>query len=254
MNEPLISVIIPAYNCKNTICQAINSALYQEVPLEVIVVDDCSKDGLKEVLKIYENDYRVRYVRNCKNIGVAESRNKGVELARGKYIAYLDGDDYWAEKKLEKQLIKMEETGAVICATSRELILPDGTPTGKIVHVKDRIYYSDILKHNSINCSSVLILKCVAQEFKMEHSDSHEDYIMWMKVLGKYCFACGIDEPLMKYRLGDTGKSGNKLHSAKMTLKAYKYLGFGFFKSLYCFICYTFNGIRKYYFNKGVKK
>ena len=82
----------------------------------------------------------------------------------------------------------------------------------------------------------------------MGHEDSHEDYIMWLQVLRQYGPARGINEPLLRYRLSNTGKSGSKLHSAKMTFMVYRYMGFGIVKSLWCFASYAFNGVRKYYF------
>lgn len=80
----------------------------------------------------------------------------------------------------------------------------------------------------------------------MEHEDSHEDYIAWLRLLKKYGQACGINEPLLKYRLSGKGKSGGKLKSARMTFRVYRYMGFGMGKSLICFISYALNGIWKY--------
>ena len=79
------------------------------------------------------------------------------------------------------------------------------------------------------------------------------DYLDWLRILKKYGTACGVDEPLLKYRLSSTGKSGNKLHSAGMTYRVYRELGMGTFRSLYCFACYAVNGVRKYY-GKGKKR
>ncbi len=248
-NNPLVSVIIPAYNCAETITQSIDSALMQDVPLEIIIVDDCSPDNVSEVVQRYDSDERILYVKNPVNLGVAESRNKGVSLAKGKYVAFLDSDDYWDKNKLKKQVELIESAGFVMCATARELLSWDGSSTGRIVPVKAEILYKDLLKHNSINCSSVLIKTEVAKEFPMHNDDCHEDYIMWLEVLSKYGKACGINEPLLKYRLSNKGKSGSKFKSAKMTFKVYRYMGFGWFKSFICFFNYAFNGVKKYFFN-----
>jgi teichuronic acid biosynthesis glycosyltransferase TuaG len=87
----------------------------------------------------------------------------------------------------------------------------------------------------------------VAKNYPMEHDDSHEDYITWLKILQKYKKACGIREPLLKYRLSNQGKSGNKLQSARMTFMVYRYLGFGILKSCYYFASYALHGVWKYY-------
>ena len=130
MKEILVSVIIPAYNCAQYIRQALDSALAQEVPTEILVINDCSRDNLDDVMREYRQYPQIRYVKNERNLGVAKTRNRGVAMAKGEYIAFLDADDIWAKGKLEKQLALIRETGAVICSTARELMNPDGTLTG----------------------------------------------------------------------------------------------------------------------------
>lgn len=250
MSEPLISVIIPAYKCANTMALAIDSALNQDVPVEILVINDCSPEDLDPVMERYREDSRVVYLKNAENLGASGSRNRGVSLAKGEYVAFLDADDYWMAGKLKKQLDLLRKTGAVLCATARELMTPEGKFTGRIISVKERITYRELLKHNSINCSSVLMRREVAQEFPMGHEDSHEDYIMWLQILQKYGFAVAINEPLLKYRLSSTGKSGSKLKSARMTFMVYRYMGFGWLKSCCCFVSYAYHGIRKYYFGE----
>lgn len=251
MEELLVSVIIPAHNCAQYICKAIDSALIQDVPVEILVINDGSRDNLDEVMEAYRQEPRVCYLKNAKNMGVAKTRNRGVELAKGQYIAFLDSDDYWMENKLKKQLALIQDTDVVISSTARELMLPDGELTGHIIPVKEVLTYQDLLHHNQINCSSVLIKTEVAKEFPMFHDDSHEDYLTWMKVLEKYGKALCINEPLLKYRVSITGKSGNKWKSAKMTFQAYRYMGFGWFKSVWCFCHYAVNGVMKHWIRRG---
>ncbi len=249
MNNPLVSVIIPAFKCESTIAQAIDSALNQEIDVEIIVINDQSPDNVDEVMQLYSRNPAVTYLKNEANLGAAETRNKGVKAAKGEYIAFLDADDIWQKGKLKAQLELIESWGAVLCATARELMTPDGVLTGRVIPVKTEITYKDLLKQNSINCSSVVIKRDVALEFPMHHAeDSHEDYIMWLEVLGKYKKACAVNKPLLKYRLSNTGKSGSKLHSAKMTFNVYRYVGFSLPKSIICFISYAFCGVKKYLF------
>lgn len=245
-NEVLVSVIIPAYNCEKYIEKSIDSALVQQVPLEVIVLNDCATDGTEAVIQKYLDNPAVRYVRNEKNLGVAKTRNRGVCLANGKYVAFLDSDDWWEPGKLEKQLEMIEQEQVVLCSTGRALVNSDGSLMGKIIPVNEKITYRELLKHNCINCSSVLLLRKVALEFPMEHEDSHEDYITWLRILKKYGKACAVNEPLLKYRLSATGKSGSKLKSARMTFKVYRYMGFGLAKSMLCFCSYAVHGLWKY--------
>ena len=121
--EVRVSVIMPAWNCAGTIGKAIDSVLVQDVPLELIVVNDTSPDDLDAVMKTYASDPRVRYVKNEHNLGASGSRNRGVALAKGSYVAFLDADDWWEKGKLKKQMQLLTATQAVLCSTGRELLL-----------------------------------------------------------------------------------------------------------------------------------
>ncbi len=242
----LVSVVIPVHNGARFVGQAIDSALAQKVPAEILVIDDGSEDDLDGVMRRYRDLPAVRYVKNGKCMGVAGARNRGVSMARGAYIAFLDADDVWMPGKLRRQLDLMQSSGAVICSTARELMLPDGTLTGHIIPTETLISYRRLLRHNQINCSSVLIKTEVAREFPMHHDDSHEDYLMWLEVLQKYKFACAVNEPLLKYRVSTTGKSGMKRKSAVMTFKVYRYMGFGIVRSCFYFCSYMLHGILKW--------
>lgn len=249
MDRPLVSVIMPAYNCEKYIIKALDSAFVQEVPIEVIVIDDASTDKTAEMLKKYQGRENLHVITNEKNMGVAASRNLGISKAVGEYVAFLDADDWWATGKLKAQLEVIKDTGVVICGTAREIVDEVGKSTGRIMCTKEKITYKMMLFQNWLNCSSVVVKTAVIKEFPMQYDDSHEDYIAWMKILQKYKEARGIDKPLLKYRLSAKGKSGSKQHSAIMMYKAYRHLGFSHIKAAYYFCAYSINGIRKYYFN-----
>ncbi|HIR13755.1 MAG TPA: glycosyltransferase family 2 protein [Candidatus Choladousia intestinavium] len=247
--KPLVSVIIPAYRCAATISQALDSALVQEVSLEILVLNDQSPDELDQVMERYSSFAQIRYFHNKEKLGASGSRNRGVRLARGEYVAFLDADDWWAPGKLKAQLAIMKKEKVVLCATGRELVTPEGKLTGRVIGVREKITYPRLLLHNCINCSSVLLRTEVARENPMEHEDSHEDYILWLNLLKKYRRAAAVNQPLLKYRLSASGKSGNKLASAGKTYKAYRYHGFGPVRAALCFAAYSVNGVRKYLFS-----
>lgn len=247
IEEIEVSVVMPAYNCADTIAQAIDSVLIQDVNLELLVINDGSPDHLDAVMENYTADSRVRYLKNERNLGVSATRNKGIAQARGTYVAFLDADDYWMPDKLKKQLSLMKKQDAVLCATGRELMKPDGTLTGRVIEVKERITYEDLLQQNWINNSSVLIRKTVLMEFPIEADEVHEDYLLWLRILQKYKEAVAVNEPLLKYRVMQGSKSGNKFRSAWMTYRTYRLAGFGRLRSIRCFVSYAVAGIKKYY-------
>ncbi len=118
--EPIVSVVVPAYNAAAFIGEALVSVLRQTLgSLEVLVIDDGSEDETRAIVeRLAREDARVRLVHQ-ENAGVGAARNTGIRLARGVYIAPLDADDVWAPDKLQKQVARMEEcgdgTGMVYC-------------------------------------------------------------------------------------------------------------------------------------------
>ena len=127
MKEPLVTVIIPAYNSEKYIGRCLKSVLKQSYQnFEILVVDDGSVDGTGKVVKEYTTrDKRIRYIKQ-KNMGVAKTRNKAVKLAKGELIAFMDNDDYIDTDYLEK-LLPSGDTEVVISGFKR----PD--ENGKIV-------------------------------------------------------------------------------------------------------------------------
>ena len=109
---PLISVIIPTHNRRELLLRAIDSVLKQtHEELEIIVIDDASTDGTQSaVLDLHEE--RIQYVRLPEQSGACAARNKGVDMARGEYIAFHDSDDVFHPDKLEKQLQYLTDTDA----------------------------------------------------------------------------------------------------------------------------------------------
>ena len=122
-----------------------------------------------------------------------------------------------------------------------------GVSTGRYIGIQEKISYAQLLKTNTIPCSSVILKTDVAREFPMCHDELHEDYILWLQVLKKYGTAIGINKPLLKSRMSEKGKSRNKLKSAKMQFGVYRYLGFGWLRSLYYFCNYAIAGVKKYH-------
>lgn len=246
-----VTIIIPVYNASRYVANAIHSVLDQEdiasSELEVIVIDDASSDDIDTAMAPFRDNSQVIYLRNSTNLGAAETRNRGIRMARGKYVAFLDADDWWEPDKLAPQLQQLRETGAPLSCTARMLHQPDGTPTGRVIGVPERITYGDLLKTNMIPCGSVVMRTGIANEFLMTHAELHEDYILWLRVLKKYGPAAGINEPYLHCRLSEGGKSRNKLKSAAMTYGVYRVMGYGRIRSLRYFISYAFNGVKKYY-------
>ena len=120
---PKVSVIIPTYNCAAYIVHTIKSVLEQTYQdLEIIVIDDGSTDNTRAVLEPYKN--RIIY-RDQENQGESAARNKGIGIAEGEYIAFLDADDWWMPTKLERQVAEMDASPEAILAYCLSSIVDD---------------------------------------------------------------------------------------------------------------------------------
>lgn len=245
---PLCSVIIPAYNCETTLTNSIRSAQKQTLQdIEILVVDDCSKDKTREIAQaIAYSDARVRVVHQEQNGGVALARNRGVVEAQSEWIAFLDSDDMWLPDKLERQFALAKKSDAELLYTAAQCINETGMLLERFFRVPPAIDYTELLRGNVIVCSSVLIRKGHLLQHPMIHSDLHEDYICWLQILADGIKTAGIPEALTLYRIAKGSKSGNKFKSAMMTWKCYKAVQLPFIRRCSCFLSYIRHGIRRY--------
>jgi len=123
MEDPLVSVVIAAFNGEKYISEAIGSALKQNYePMEIIVVDDGSTDATNDIVKRFHDVILITQT----NQGNAVARNRGIQESRGKYIAFLDQDDYWVPEKISLQVQCLKpHVSAALCLCLQRSILED---------------------------------------------------------------------------------------------------------------------------------
>ncbi|MDR1773789.1 MAG: glycosyltransferase [Clostridioides sp.] len=244
----LVSIITPMYNAERYVEDTIKSVLNQTYKnWEMIIVDDCSNDNSPEIVKKYADiDERIVYIKVDSNKGVSHARNIALKTAKGRYIAFLDSDDIWKEEKLNEQINFMNETGAVICFTSYELIDENSNALNKIIKAPQMTQYKKLLKGNVIGSLTVLIDKEKLDfEIKLE-GVPHEDYVLWLAILKRGYNAYGIDKSLAYYRKSSKSLSGNKIKAAKWTWNIYRNIEkIPLHKAIYYFVNYAINGIKK---------
>lgn len=247
---PLVSVVMPAYNASRFLRQAVDSVLAQTYAnLELIIVDDCSTDDTLQIMQDYAaRDSRVRIIAGETNQGVARVRNRGIQEARGAYIALLDSDDVWAETKLEKQLACVRETHADIVYCSFDLVDEQGVRLNKPFIVPVHTDYDSMLVRCVFTCSTILsdakLLK--AHPFRPEYY--HEDFVLWMELLREPIKAVGLPDVLMHNRQVGGSRSNNKINAAIQRWKIYRQaLHMGLLESAIAFVRYAFWGVVKYY-------
>ena len=200
---PRVSVIIPSYNTRpQWLQESIQSVLAQTyTDFEVILVDDGSTESLSSLVSV--SDERVRYVRQ-ENKGPAAARNRGIGLAVGRYVAFLDSDDLFLPNKLEKQVDMMESRPDVVLShTSYQRMTGDGRPVRLVrsATLTGRVY-PRIIRRCTIATPTVMVRRGVLGEKLMfdESLRVGEDVMLWIR-LARESAIIGIDEPLTKVRI-----------------------------------------------------
>lgn len=202
----LVSIITPTYNCAAFISDSIKSVCSQSFSnWELIIIDDCSSDNTEEVVKPYlEQDKRIRFIRNDRNYGAAISRNRGLREAKGRWIAFLDGDDLWSPNKLELQLQFMVSNGVFFSYTCYSEMDSEGNDRGVFVSGPKHITKFGMYAFCWLGCLTVMYDREKIGLIQIEDIKKNNDYAMWLKACKKAdCFL--LDECLAKYRRGRVG-------------------------------------------------
>ena len=196
----LVSIIMPSYNTAQYVVESIKAVLNQSYTnWELIIVDDCSTDNTDEVVKPFLSDERINYLKNDKNSGAAMSRNRALRAAKGKWIAFLDSDDLWHPKKLEKQIAFMEKNGYAFSYTNYNEIDENSNPRGRRVTGPKRINKAGMYAYCWPGCLTVMYDADVIGLVQIEDIKKNNDYAMWLKVCQKAaCYL--LDEDLASYR------------------------------------------------------
>ena len=247
--KPVCSIILPVYNSERYLNSTITSVLQQTMPdFELIAIDDCSTDSSLQILyQRAEKDHRIQVVESEKNQGVANVRNRGIAMAKGQYIAFLDSDDSWYSDKLQQQITWMEKQNCDFCCTAYEMVDDAGNRIKIKMMPHQKINLTDLLKENYICCSSSMIRSEIAKKHTMDGTYAHEDYVYWLELLQNGAKGCVLNQCLTKYRVIQTSRSANKAKAAKGRWDVYRrYLDYSVLRSGWYFMQYAMNGVKKY--------
>lgn len=222
MSKDLVSIITPTYNCAKFIGATIESVLNQTYQnFEMIIVDDASKDNTEEVVKSFK-DKRIKYIRLSKNSGPAVARNRAMEEAKGKYMAFLDSDDLWKREKLEKQINFIKKNKYKIICSDYEQIDEEGNKLNKIIPCKKKVNYNGILLSCPVGNSTVFYDVSKLGKFKVPNIRKRNDDALWLQILKKEEYMYGQKEVLMEYRIRQNSVSSNKLSLIKYHWQLYR--------------------------------
>jgi teichuronic acid biosynthesis glycosyltransferase TuaG len=244
----LVSIVTPAYKAARFVGDAIRSVIEQDYPRwEMLIVDDCSPDDTCERVEEWtRRDARVRLIRQAKNGGPSAARNAGLANSSGRYVTFLDSDDYWTAGKLSRQLQFMRTTGAALSFTEFRRISEDGSRLGRRVSVPSRLKYSQLLGNTAIATSTVMIDRELTGVFSMRKA-YYDDFVLWLELLKKGNVALGLKEDLMRYRVVGKSVSRSKGMSAKQVWLTYRDIeGLNLLHAAWCFLNYGVRGWLKY--------
>ena len=246
----LISVIIPYYKKKEYITSSINSVLNQTYKnLEIIIIyDDLNKEDLNLLKKIKKKDKRIKIYINKKNLGAGRSRNKGIKLSKGIFVAFLDSDDLWKKNKLKKQIFFMKKNGINASHTSYTIINSNNKIVGSR-NAKD-MSYKLLLKSCDIGLSTVVLKKeIITSKIKFANIKTKEDYVLWLKITVNNNKIFALKDNLTKWRKLEDSLSSSKLQKIYDGYLVYrKYMNFNLLKSFGFLMLLSFN-----YFLKDIK-
>lgn len=199
---PLVSVIMPVYNCEGFVREAVDSILQQSFSdFEFFIIDDASKDSTASIIQSY-NDPRIQFIRKPVNTGYTDSLNMGLKLATGTYIARMDGDDIASPDRFELQVAALKaDPGIVVCGTGIEII---GTGEQVMMPVNNEEIKVRLLTLSCLAHPTVMFKRSFVLDNGLSYNKSREpaeDYDLWVRILKKGGMLTNIAQPLLRYRV-----------------------------------------------------
>tara|TARA_B100001057_G_scaffold52754_1_gene46935 strand:+ start:18799 stop:19590 length:792 start_codon:yes stop_codon:yes gene_type:complete len=251
---PFVNIIIPYKDNIDYLFLSLKSVFNQSYKKFriLIIYDDEKKNDLKKIIKFISNKeikkkFKIKIIVNKKNLGAGESRNKAIRLSESKYIAFLDSDDTWHKKKLEKQVNFMEKNRVILSHTSYNVVNEFGE---KISFRKSRkkSNYKQILNSCDIGLSTVMInLKFMkSYNLKFPKIKTKEDYILWLKILKIVPHINGLNFCLTNYRKRKNSLSSNNITNLLNGFRVYRdYEKMSILESLFRLIILSMNFFKK---------
>ena len=195
MKPELVSVIMPTYNASKFLADSIESVLNQTYTnLELLITDDCSSDDTISILKEFaqrDKRVKVKYLRS--NVGPAIARNRSIERAKGRYIAFCDCDDRWMPNKLELQIAHMRKHDCALCSSSYLICDDDNEVTGIFIS-PSHITLGMLKRDNKIGClTAIYDIKRLGHKFYMPAIRKRQDWALFLNILKECQFVSALE-------------------------------------------------------------
>lgn len=246
---PSVSIIMPCHNGARYLDESINSVLSQKYSdWELLIIDDNSTDGSFDIIKNYcQNDSRIKLFHTDKSSGMpATPRNVGIQAAKGRYIAFLDSDDFWMPEKLTHQLPLFEKNDCAVVFSFYKKMDENGNIGETVIKSPLIVDFKNLLNGDCIgNLTGIYDTLKVGKVYQKEiHA---EDYLMWLEILKKGLKAYNTNSTEAIYRISNNSISSNKLKSAKWNWGIFrKELKLPIGVAIFHFIIYAIRALIKY--------
>jgi len=241
-----VSVIMPYFRKREYVKKSILSVMNQTYSnLELIIIyDDESLDDYKFISNICSKFKNIKLIKNMKNFGAGKSRNAGIKSSSGDLIAFIDADDYWYEKKLEKQIKFLDKNNYKF--TFCNYIKKTNSNEKKILFKNKYLDYSLLLESCDIGLSTVLIDANLIKKNLFPNMTTKEDYVVWLQITKKNIQAYCLDEILVIWNNSKNSLSSNTMQKISDGYKVYRiYQKFSVLKSLFFLILLSLNSLKK---------
>lgn len=210
-NLPNIDIIIPNYNKGDYLEECINSVLKQTYTnWKVYLIDDCSNDLSKEVLKKYYKNEKINIILSDKNYGPSYSRNTGIKNSKSEYIAFLDSDDFWPKNKLEIQVKEMLNKKYDFSFTDIKYFFNNDTEDPIRINLPEIYNFEKFITKSTMSTSSILIKRSIIDKTIFKDV-RHEDYLFKCEILKKGNLSYKICDTFVYYRINKNNRSSNKI-------------------------------------------
>ncbi|MDO4762889.1 MAG: glycosyltransferase family 2 protein [Flavobacteriaceae bacterium] len=244
---PEVSIITPSYNSAQYIEETIQSVLNQTFQdWEWLITDDNSQDQTSKIIKKY-NDDRIKLVVLNQNGGAGNARNNALERATGRFITFLDSDDYWHSDFLEKMVSFMKINNIELAYSSYARCNENLEPILKDFKADKEVNFNNILQTCRLSLLSSMYDSQRVGKFFFPTESKREDHVMWLNLLKKISKGLALNETLAKYRMREGSVSRSKRKIIKDQYLVYrKFMNFSVVKSLFYTTLWALNGFKKY--------